>query len=86
MTENKSGSRWMIGAVVLAAVCCAGPALFAAVAAGSLGAVLGASLGVVALAIPAAAVLVVVVVLIHRSRGAGAPAPHDDATCEGRRN
>ncbi len=66
--DSDRGSSWAIGAVVLAAVCCAGPPLVATVAAGSLGAGLGFALGLTSLAIPAALVVVVAVLLIRRRR------------------
>lgn len=55
---------WAIGAAAVAAVCCAGPVLLAALGAGTAGTVLGLGLGAAAIAVPAALVVGGAVVLI----------------------
>jgi hypothetical protein len=62
------GSLWVLGAAVLAMVCCAGPAVLAALGVGAAGTLLGVSLGVMALAVAGALLLAAAVVLIARRR------------------
>ena len=69
--EPKQGSRWMVAFFALPVLCCAAPAVLAAVGAGSVGALLGGTTGSVALAVAGLAVVgvavaVAVAVLVRR--------------------
>jgi hypothetical protein len=68
--EPKQGAgRWMVALFALPILCCAGPALLAALGAGSVGVLLGGATGSVALAIAGLAVAgVAVAVLVLRRR------------------
>lgn len=61
-------SRWLVALFALPVLCCAGPALLAALGAGSVGALLGGATGSVALAIAGLAVVAVAVVVAARRR------------------
>ena len=66
--RSSSGTRWVLGAAVIAAICCAGPAVVAAFGVGAFGAGLGLGLGVAALVVPTALGLVVAVVFLRPRR------------------
>ncbi len=62
------GGGWKVALVALPVLCCAGPALLAALGAGSVGALLGGAIGSVALAVAGLAVVGVVLVVLARRR------------------
>ena len=68
--SKQSRSGWKVALVALPVLCCAGPALLAAIGAGSVGALLGGAAGSVALAIAGLAVVgvAVAVAVIGRRR------------------
>ena len=67
--EPQERSSWWLALLAVPVLCCAGPALLAAVGVGSLGAVFAAGTGQVVLAVSLAlVVLTTVIVLIARAR------------------
>ncbi len=61
------GGRWKVALVALPVLCCAGPALLAALGAGSVGALLGGATGSAALAVAGLAVVAVAVLVRRRA-------------------
>ena len=65
--ESKpSRSGWKLALFALPVLCCAGPALLAAIGAGSVGALLGGAAGSLALAVAGLVVVVGVAVIARR--------------------
>ena len=66
--EPPKGSGWALALLAMPVLCCAGPALLAALGAGSLGALLGGATGSIAVAFAGLAVVRVAVGVIARRR------------------
>ena len=65
---KQSRSGWKVALFALPVLCCAGPALLAALGAGSVGALLGGATGSVTLAVAGLAVVGVAVAVLARRR------------------
>jgi LPXTG-motif cell wall-anchored protein len=72
MTEpqepKKTGSGWTVALFAIPVLCCAGPAVLAALGAGSVGALLGGATGSVALAVAGLALICITAAVIARRR------------------
>lgn len=66
--SKQSLSGWKLALFALPVLCCAGPALLAAIGAGSVGALLGGAAGSLALAVAGLVVVGVVVAVLARRR------------------
>ncbi len=65
---KQGGGGWMVALFALPVLCCAGPALLAAIGAGSVGALLSGATGSVALTVAGLAVVGVSVAVLARRR------------------
>ena len=70
---KQRGTGWMVALFALPILCCAGPALLAALGAGTVGALLGGATGSIALAIAGLAVLGAAVAVLTLRRRATDP-------------
>lgn len=72
MTEpqepKKDRGGWVVALLAIPVLCCAGPALLAALGAGSVGALLGGATGSVALAVAGLVLVCLAVAVIARRR------------------
>lgn len=69
--EPKQGSSgWLVALFALPVLCCAGPAVLAALGAGSVGALLGGATGSVVIAVAGLAVACVALAVLARRRRA----------------